>query len=438
MFTRTRRRLLAWNLLVLSLILVAVGVAVYVLLARSLTAEVDRNLMSHDVDLSQALHRPTGLGDHDDYHGYRGSLFYVVFSSDGTVQANPQQVDLSRIPAALSQTAVPRFATITLAGDATRIFAQPDRERGTGGVVVIVGQSLASEQRALNRAALGLSLGGLFGILLSLVGAWFLSGRALVPIETAFRRQQDFIADASHELRTPLTVLSSATELLDQHRSEPLSVNGELFDDVRQEIGRLQRLVDDLLTLARSDLNELALAVAPLDLLPLVAEVVQRVTPLARVRHVDVTLAPASSAHSPLLLEADPDRLQQVLLILIDNALKHTQPGGSITVRVERQGGEALVEVRDTGEGIPAEQLSRVFDRFFRGDAARTRSSAAGGAGLGLSIAKSLVEAHGGQLTLTSRVGEGTTAVVRLPLLAENAGWFGQITGRLAHRSGRA
>lgn len=438
MFTRTRRRLLAWNLLVLSLILVAVGVAVYILLARSLTAEVDRNLMSHGDDLSQALLRPAGSGDHDDYRGYRGSLFYVVFGSDGRVQTNPQQVDLSRIPATLSQTSAPRFATVTLAGDATRLFARPDRDRGANGVVVIVGQSLAPEQRALNRAALGLSLGGLFGVLLSLAGAWFLSGRALVPIETAFRRQQDFIADASHELRTPLTVLRSATELLDQHRSEPLNANGELFDDVRQEIGRLQRLVDDLLTLARSDLDELALAVAPLDLIPLVAEVVQRVSPLARIRDVSVTFASSASARSPLLLEADPDRLQQVLLILIDNALKYTKSGGSITVRVERQGSDALITVRDTGEGIPAEQLSRVFDRFFRGDAARTRASVTGGAGLGLSIAKSLVEAHGGQLTLSSRVGEGTIVMVRFPLLTGNGGWLGQITGRLAHRSGRA
>ncbi|HVX29649.1 MAG TPA: ATP-binding protein, partial [Nitrolancea sp.] len=318
------------------------------------------------------------------------------------------------------------------------LFARPDRDRGASGVVVIVGQSLASEQRALDRAALVLSLGGLFGVLLSLVGAWFLSGRALVPIETAFRRQQDFIADASHELRTPLTVLSSVSELLDQHRSEPLDANAEIFDDMRQEIGRLQRLVDDLLTLARSDLEELALAVAPLDLIPLVAEVVQRVTPLARVRQVDVTFAPSASARAPVLLEADPDRLQQVLLILIDNALKYTKSGGSIAVCVERQGSDALLSVRDTGEGIPAEQLPRVFDRFFRGDAARTRASAAGGAGLGLSIAKSLVEAHGGQLTLSSQVGEGTVALVRLPLLTEHAGWFGQLTGRLAQRSGRA
>jgi len=438
MFARTRRRLLGWNLLVLALILMAVGVAVYLLLARSLTDEVDRNLMSHGDEIAVTLHETTEQNGRRGYNGYRGELFYIVVDSGGRVTANPQQVDLASIPPAMLHAATERFTTATIAGEATRLFARPDRDLSSGGSLLIVGQSLAPEQRALNRALLGLMLGGALGLILSLAGAWFLSGRALVPIETAFRRQQDFIADASHELRTPLTVLGSATDLLDQHRSEPLAANGELFDDVRQEISRLQRLVGDLLTLARSDLNELALAVAPLDITTLAADVVQRVVPLALVGGTELTFDADSSSKMALLIEADPDRLQQVLLILIDNALKHTASGGSITVRVDRQGTDALIEVRDTGEGIPEDQLSRVFDRFFRADAARTRTGSEGGAGLGLSIAKSLVEAHGGQLTLSSHVGEGTLASVRLPLLPTHAGWLDQITGRLAHRTGRA
>src|SRR6185437_10944361 len=175
--------------------------------------------------------------------------------------------------------------------------------------------------------------------------------------------------------------------------SESLAANSELFDDVRQEIGRLQRLAADLLALARSDLNELALAVAPLDPTPLVSGLVQRVEPLARIGGVDLSVRVDPSPQPPLLIEADPDRLQQVLLILIDNALKHTASGGSIVLRVERQGNEVHIEVRDTGEGIPADQLPRVFDRFFRGDAARRRAVDGGGAGLGLAIARSIVEA---------------------------------------------
>lgn len=438
MFARTRRRLLGWNLLVLAIILVAVFVSVYLLLVRSMMAEVDRNLMSHGDEIDATVQEASEPNGHHSYDGYHGDLFYLVAGPGGNVIANPQQVDLNSIPPALLHVTRATFANATVAGGATRLFARPDRDQSPPGSVLIVGQSLAPEQRALNRALLGLLAGGGLGLVLSLAGAWFLSGRALIPIETAFRRQQDFIADASHELRTPLTVLGSATDLLYQHRSEPLEGNSELFDDVRQEIGRLQRLVGDMLTLARSDLNELALAVAPLDITQLTADVVQRVLPLAQVGGIELTFATSSPSQRPLLIEADPDRLQQVILVLIDNALKHTAPGGSIVVQVERQGTDALIEVRDTGEGIPDDQLPRVFDRFFRADVARTRTSAEGGAGLGLSIAKSLVDAHGGQLTLSSRLGEGTVATVRLPLLPAHAGWLDQLTGRLAHRPGRA
>src|SRR5205807_4015663 len=119
--------------------------------------------------------------------------------------------------------------------------------------LLIVGQSLQSEQTALHFLLLVLVAGGGLGLLMVLGGAWFLAGRALVPIQQAFQRQQEFVADASHELRTPLTVLRSATDLLNQHREQPVEHNGELFDDVRAEIARMERLAQDLLTLARSD-----------------------------------------------------------------------------------------------------------------------------------------------------------------------------------------
>jgi signal transduction histidine kinase len=249
--------------------------------------------------------------------------------------------------------------------------------------------------------------GGALGLLFSFAGAWFLAGRALVPIELAFRRQQEFVADASHELRTPLTVLRSATELLHRHRAEPLEANGELFEDIRAETGRLERLAGELLTLARSDRGELQLAVAEVGLGARAAEATHRVELLAREREVElsINLEPLEPT-----VEADPDRLQQVLLILLDNAIQHTPKGGRVTVAVRRQAGEALVEVEDTGAGIAPEHLPRVFDRFYRADQARAR----GGTGLGLAIARTLVEAHGGELTLASAPGEGTRATVRL------------------------
>ncbi len=412
MFTEIRRRLLGWNLLILGLILIVVGTAVYVMLSHSLINEVDRNLASrtgaftvsqrdldaHDLDLGS--------------DGFSGGVFYIVASTDGKILVNPQSVDVSKLPENVFDKPKGSFKSIEIGDDKVRIQVSQIQVRGGFPTDLVVGQSLAPEERALHRMLLGLLLGGAIGLGLSLLGASFLAGRALVPIEATFHRQQQFIADASHELRTPLTILHSATDLLDRHRNEPLKENGELFDDIRDEILRLERLAGDLLTLARSDLGELGLAVAPLDLVESAHEAVQRVQPIASDNGIAVEV---ELVGEPVVVEADPDRLQQVLLILLDNAIKHTPRGGEVRVSTRRQGAEALLDVVDTGEGIPPDQLDQVFNRFVRVDVARSRKH--GGAGLGLSIAKSLVEAHGGVLSIASTLGEGTHVTVRLPLV---------------------
>ncbi len=425
MFTGIRRRLLGWNFLVLGLILLAVGIAVYIGLSRNLVAEVDRSLVSRSVATSRSLH---DLDEHDlaqTSEGYSGGVFYLVASSDGTVIANPQSVSINDLPDNLLKSPLRSFRTIEVGDDKERVHITPLAMFEGRIDYLIVGQSLAPEERALHRMLLGLLVGGAIGIALSLIGAFFLASRALVPIEATFQRQQQFIADASHELRTPLTILHSATDLLDQHRQEPLQQNGELFDDVRDEILRLERLAGDLLTLARSDLGELGLAVAPVDLLDAAKEAVQRVQPIAGEKRITVLVEPGS----PLFAEVDPDRLQQVLLILLDNSIKHTPPGGKVSIVAGRQGSDALLDVIDTGEGIPADKMDQVFDRFVRADIARSRSM--GGAGLGLAIAKSLVEAHGGNLSIVSKVGEGTRVTIRLPLTEHSridqiSAWIGR------------
>ncbi|HLZ10920.1 MAG TPA: HAMP domain-containing sensor histidine kinase, partial [Chloroflexota bacterium] len=203
----------------------------------------------------------------------------------------------------------------------------------------------------------------------------------------------------------------SAHDLLDRHRSEPLSANAGLLEDIRAEIGRMERLTDDLLTLARSDQGSLYLEVGDVDLSALSKDVVALTTPLAKDRQVDLEF----KAQRPVpLIEGDPDRIQQVLLILVDNALKHTPPGGRVTVSTRGQGREVTIDVADTGEGIAPEHLPRLFDRFYRADSARGRIH--GGTGLGLAIARSVVEAHGGHLSVASQLGSGTTITAHFPV----------------------
>jgi two-component system sensor histidine kinase CiaH len=442
LIARIRWRLVGWNILILSLIVVLLGTSVYAALSRSLLDEVDRNLFSRSEQALPVLFPPPrreefnpggGPGSRRPTEGYNGGIFFIAFGPDGAVRANPQQVSTSELP--WPTTAEPTFAMIQLSdGDHARALLR----RMPDGGMLVTGQSLEPEETALHTLLLVLVGGGGVALLLSIAAAWFLSGRALIPIQHAFQQQQDFIADASHELRTPLTVLRSATDLMNAHREEPLERNGELFDDVRAEIARMERLAQDLLTLARSDAGGLELMTAPVELSDIAAEVVRRTTPLAQAEGVELTL---NADAQPSTVEADPDRLQQVVLILIDNAIKHTPAGGKVDVRVHRHGQHAEVEVADTGHGIAPEDLPRIFDRFYRADKARARQR--GGTGLGLAIAKMLVDAHAGQLQIASTVGAGTLVTVSLPLVSDGprsatlGGRLGELAAHLPHPASR-
>jgi heavy metal sensor kinase len=227
-------------------------------------------------------------------------------------------------------------------------------------------------------------------------------------LERSFAEVRRFTADASHELRTPVTALRSEVEVaLGKDLSE--AEHRELLEDILEELGRMGRLTDQLLALSRRDAGVEHLDLATLDLHALVADVADALRPMAEAKGVLLRL----EANGPTRVVGDEARLRQVCINVIDNAVKYTPEGGTVSVQVVLRGEEAVVAVEDTGIGISPEHLGRVFDRFYRVDRARTR--AAGGTGLGLSIARSIVHAHGGKIEIASTVGKGTTCTVVLP-----------------------
>lgn len=227
---------------------------------------------------------------------------------------------------------------------------------------------------------------------------------AYEQVEGALDAQRRFVADASHELRTPLTTIHGNIELL--RRQPPLDSEeqADILDDTAEEASRLTRLVHELLALARAD-SQPALAKVNLDVTPLLEDVCRQAETLSDAHTITCHTEPV------LTVEANADALRQILLILLDNAVKHTR-GGSVAVAAGRRDGAVIISVADDGPGIRAEALPHLFDRFYRGDGARTGP----GAGLGLSIAKELVEALGGTIGVESRVGAGSRFTVELPV----------------------
>lgn len=228
---------------------------------------------------------------------------------------------------------------------------------------------------------------------------------AFSQMKQSLQVQQQFTADASHELRTPLTTIRGNIDLLQRQPPIDEEDREDVLADTAEETERLMRLVNNLLVLARADTKR-ELKLEPVEAQPLIEDVYKQIKRLAPQRTITCAEIPNG------VISANRDAFKQVLLVLLDNAVKHTPPEAAITLRAGRNEGRFWVSVADTGPGIPSAQLPRVFDRFFQASSSRT----GGGYGLGLSIAKELTEAQGGTIAVQSEAGNGAAFTITLPL----------------------
>jgi len=458
-----RWRLTLWYGVVLAVVLAAFGMAVYFTHRHHALGRVDQGLREELSDvlsevrpardergLSEWLDRRFAHHEGFDFQITRpdGSHFFVNrrLAEAGTALPLPEQSDLSEAPS---------YRQVPGNGRQWRVVSVR-AEGPSGPLIVQVARSLKDFDHESRELLFAVLLTGPLALLVAVGGGYFLARRALAPVEQIRRRTKEitaerldrrlpvpnpgdelgrlaqtvnemiarlersfaevrrFTADASHELRTPLTAIRTETEV----GLRKLSFTPEqqqLLGSVLEECERLTRLTDQLLALAREDAGVSPPQRDPLDLAVLVGGVAETMRPLAESRGVSL-----GRCLAPVLVHGDDVRLRQVFYNLLDNAIKHTSPGGEVEVRVEARGGNALITVRDNGEGIPPEHLPHVFDRFYRVDRARSREM--GGTGLGLSIAQSIVAAHGGRIGLESAPGRGTTCTVTLPQPAETNG----------------
>jgi signal transduction histidine kinase len=264
-------------------------------------------------------------------------------------------------------------------------------------------------------AALIATFGGAATIALLLVaaGGWLLARRSTLPAERTIAYMRRFMADAAHELRTPLAVLRSRTEIALQQRRDP-SAYVSALEGIGADTQRLTRIVEDLLTLARADADERPIERKRVYLDDIALDAATAMSEMAEAKGVELSVDELEEA----AVIGDAALLGQLVMILLDNAVKFTPPGGAVRLTISSDGGRAVMSIVDTGPGIPEDQIGRVFERFYRGDPARTHRTddgARGGAGLGLAIARWIADAHGAQIALDSTPGEGTRATVTFP-----------------------
>jgi len=288
----------------------------------------------------------------------------------------------------------------------TSAVVNPKSKKVVG--VMQVAQPVSWVGDSLSGLVRQLVLASAIGIILGALASLLMATRSLRPISRAFQRQREFVADASHELRTPLTLIRTNVDAWLRRSNGQTRTYGQ---SIVQEVEQLNRIVGDLTTLALADARQLRLDPRPIELNEVVEGLITQATPLADERGVQLR----PDLNGGVRVDADLVRVRQLLLILIDNALTHTPSGGKVSVGVIRQNGRAQVTVTDTGEGIPTSDLPHIFERFYRADKARTREN--GGSGLGLAIAKWIVDAHKGEIAVTSTEGKGTEVAVSLPAI---------------------
>lgn len=449
---------------IVALTLIVFSVVLYVILQRVVISGVDQALVDEKKRLlNNARPNPVDerIIDLPATLVAAPTTYFQIRSFDGELrQQSPNleelqlELPLSDAARAALQTRDYTKDTAVLDGQRWRINSAIIPLGGRSGFVLQVARSLAQQDETLKQLAQILMVGSGVATIAAFGIGWLLAGAALRPIDRitntahaigvehdfnrrvsyggppdeigrlattfngmlaalqaafkqeaqALQAQRRFVADASHELRTPLTTIRGNLGLL--QREPPISDEDRVavLADMSEESERMSRLINDLLVLARADAGRV-LRSEPVAVQPVVEDLCRNARLLAPGRLIEC------SAREGVVIQGDPDALKQVLLILLDNALKFTPPAGYVSISAREAGDHASIEVKDTGVGIAPDALPHIFERFYRGDASRTGA----GAGLGLSIARTLVQAQGGTLGVQSTLGRGSTFTVTLP-----------------------
>jgi len=428
LLARTRRRLALFTLLLVAALLLVVSLTTILIGLQILDSNVNQAVetaaRSAVAQLDGSIPTVTGDGEGDtnEHAPASSDTIILVLGPDGQLVANASRIKAPGLPdgaAALAAGASGQdLRTVTAGGLPVRLFTLPVVSREAPAGSAPVGYVQAGFVLTLHdRQEQGLVAAILLVALVGLVGAGLVTvvvtGRALVPIRAAFAHERRFVAGASHELRTPAALIRASAEVLERERL--VTEEGRPFvEDIVGESDRLARLVGDLLTLSASEAGGITVEREPVDLAEVAADATRRAAPLAAENGLTLTLSEGTAGPSPALpVLGDRQRLVQLLMILLDNAFRHSPAGGTVTVVVAHVGARAEVAVSDEGPGVPKEARERIFEPFARLPASRAGEQ---GSGLGLAIARAIAERHDGTVRVDDAPGGGARFIFGMPI----------------------
>lgn len=411
-----RRRLTFWYATTLSLILLLLGGGLYAAIHTQLARQLEQSLGTATRELIRAarIREMEATAAHgavvdavDELHIPDRSLYLLDTTGRAVKPAEAPAIIRS---AALRARTGSSITEEREAPNEHTISIHAERFALGSGIPMVAAVAADQVELADRYAALIAAFGGaaLAAIVLVTAGAWFLAQKSIAPAERSLAYTRRFMADAAHELRTPIAVLRTRAEVALQGEHTESEYRATVTG-MEHEARRLGRVVDDLLMLARADAGERPVATERFFLDDIVLDAARSVRTLAQARGVELEL----DEFEETAILGDPQLVRELVIVLLDNAVKFTPQGGQVRVRVQPEPQPTLT-IDDTGEGITAEHLPLVFDRFYRGDPSRPRQ---GGAGLGLSIARWIASVHDARILLESDIGRGTSAIVRFQRL---------------------
>lgn len=416
MFRKTHIRLTIINSLVFAILISTLGSILYFYTQHRLFEDVNRSLLESANRFDLGLNDEENHGPRDNLHFFKDRIIILMWDEQGNLLAPPQSPEAERFLQIKKQIKPKEFnqlEDITINHFTFRYYAIKMDSELSGVKTIQVLRDINSEKEFLDKLLLIILISCGIGIIFAVALGYFLAGRALIPIKGAWMKQQQFVSDASHELRTPLAVIQAKTDLL--FRSPSATIEDRIIDvsTISNESRRLSKLVTNLLTLARSDSNQIEVKKEAFQLDQLLAEIMRQYEEIISYQGKELSL----DISSPVLFTADKERIHQLVVILLDNAMKFTAEGGHIRLSCRQIHSSILLMVEDDGMGISEEEIPRIFDRFYQSDKARTLSE---GTGLGLSIAQWIIDKHNGKVTVASKPGAGTKIEVSFPRNQKN------------------